>query len=202
MQLTLETPPESWQQRFNALAEWRTLTSANENCDPSDLLTFPAMRHLAEHSPATIEALQSIEGVGSLATDRYADELSAILGIHATQPEPPTPEPLNRSEAVPSWQTTLDLYQAGHTILAIAERRMLSPGTISTHLVTALRHGHDVDLRPALPSTEMVQAVRRLLSEDPDASGSDLHERSGYRLSRAEIQIAIAYLRPPDRFGS
>jgi ATP-dependent DNA helicase RecQ len=197
MQLTLETPPESWQQRFNALAEWRTLTSANENCDPSGLLTFPAMRHLAEHPPATIEALQSTEGVGSLATDRYADELSAILGIHAAQPEPPAPDPVNRSDAVPSWQTTLDLYQAGHTILAIAERRMLSPGTISTHLVTALRNGHDVDLRPALPPTDAIQSVRRLLGADPDASVATLQERFDFRLSRAEMHLVVAHLRPP-----
>lgn len=198
MQLALETPPESWQQRFNALAEWRTLTSANDNCDPSDLLTFPAMRHLAEHPPATIEALSSIEGVGSLATDRYADELSAILGIHAAQPEPPTPEPVNRSDPVPSWQTTLDLYQAGHTILAIAERRMLSPGTISTHLVTALRNGHDVDLRPALPPTDVIQSVRRLLGADPDASVAALQERFDYRLSNAEMHLVVAHLRPPE----
>ena len=198
MQLTLETPPESWQQRFNALAEWRTLTSAKENCDPSDLLTFPAMRHLAEHPPPTTEALSTTDGVGSLATDRYADELSAILGIHPAQPEPPVPEPLNRSDPVPSWQTTLDLYQAGHTILAIAERRMLSPGTISTHLVTALRNGHDVDLRPALPPTDLIQSVRRLLGADPDASVSALQERFDYRLSNAEMHLVVAHLRPPE----
>ncbi len=198
MQLTLETPPESWQQRFNALAEWRTLTSANENCDPSDLLTFPAMRQLAEHPPPTTESLSSTDGVGSLATDRYTEELSAILGIHPVQPEPPVPEPLNRSDPVPSWQTTLDLYQAGHTILAIAERRMLSPGTISTHLVTALRNGHDVDLRPALPPTDVIQSVRRLLGADPDASVSALQERFDYRLSNAEMHLVVAHLRPPE----
>ncbi len=198
IQLTLETPPESWQQRFNALAEWRTLTSAHENCDPSDLLTFPAMRHLAEHPPPTTEALSTTDGVGSLATDRYTEELSAILGIHPAQPEPPVPEPLNRSDPVPSWQTTLDLYQAGHTILAIAERRMLSPGTISTHLVTALRNGHDVDLRPALPPTDLIQSVRRLLGADPDASVSALQERFDYRLSNAEMHLVVAHLRPPE----
>ncbi len=198
MQLALETPPESWQQRFNALAEWRTLTSANDNCDPSDLLTFPAMRHLAEHPPATIEALSSTDGVGSLATERYTDEPSAILGIYAAQPQPPTPEPVNRSDPVPSWQTTLDLYQAGHTILAIAERRMLSPGTISTHLITALRNGHDVDLRPALPPTDVIQSVRRLLCADPDASVAALQERFDYRLSNAEMHLVVAHLRPPE----
>ena len=55
----------------------------------------------------------------------------------------------------------------------------------------------DLDLRPALPSTEMVQEVRRLLSSDPDASVSDLHERLEYRLSRAELRLVEAHLRRP-----
>ena len=198
VQTSNDTPPESWQQRFNALAEWRTLTSANEQCDPSDLLTFVAMRQLAEHPPASIADLSSIEGVGKLATDRYADELSAILGIETAVPEPPTPQPANQSGATPSWQTTLDLYQSGHTILAIAERRMLSPGTVSSHLITALRNGHDVDLSPALPPTEVIQAVRQLLGADPDASVATLQERFDYRLSRAEMSLVVAHLRPPE----
>ena len=116
-------------------------------------------------------------------------------------PEPPAPQapqPTNRSDAIPSWQTTLDLYRSGHTILAIAERRMLSPGTVSSHLITALRNGHDVDLRPALPPTEVIQAVRQLLGADPDASVATLQERLDYRLSRAEMHLVVAHLRPPE----
>ncbi|MCY3733120.1 MAG: HRDC domain-containing protein, partial [Chloroflexi bacterium] len=48
LETTPESPPEDWQQRFNALAEWRTQTSAREACDPSSLLSFAAMRQLAE----------------------------------------------------------------------------------------------------------------------------------------------------------
>ena len=193
-----EQPPEQWQQRFNALAAWRTLTSANEQCNPADLLTFPAMREVAEHTPSSIEALSAVDGVGSLAVERYAEELSAILGIQTETPAPPAQLPARTSDTVASWQTTLDLYQDGHTILAIAERRMLSPSTVTSHLITAMRNGVNVDLRPALLSTEMVQSVRRLLSDDPDASVSELHERLEYKMSRAELSLVNAHLRPPE----
>ena len=193
-----EQPPEQWQQRFNALAAWRTLTSANEQCNPADLLTFPAMREVAEHTPSSIKALSAVNGVGSLAVERYAEELSAILGIQTETPAPPAQLPARTSDAVASWQTTLDLYQSGHTVLAIAERRMLSPSTVASHLITAMRNGVNVDLRPALPSTEMVQSVRRLLSDDPDASVSELHERLEYKVSRAELSLVNAHLRPPE----
>ncbi|MYD53584.1 MAG: RecQ family ATP-dependent DNA helicase [Chloroflexi bacterium] len=203
-QLTLETPPaagpENWQHRFNALAEWRTLTSANERCDPSDLLTFAAMRQIAEHTPQSQDALSTVDGVGSLAIDRYADELALIVGVPTSPAQPPAETESHDAPARQSWETTLELYQSGHTLLAIAERRMLSPSTVAAHLVTAMRNGVDLDLDPALPSTDMVQAVRRLLSDDPDARLSDLHERLEYRLSRAELRLVEAYLRPPEIF--
>ncbi|MYE06455.1 MAG: RecQ family ATP-dependent DNA helicase, partial [Chloroflexi bacterium] len=192
-----DMPPEDWQQRFNALAEWRTMTSANEQCDPSDLLTFAAMRQLAERRPESIQQLSAVEGVGVLAVERYAEELSLIVGIAGTAHEQPVMKQAAPVPSPQSWETTLELYQSGHTLLAIAERRMLSPATIASHLVTAMRHGSDLDLRPALPPTEMVQEVRRLLSSDPDASVSDLHERLEYRLSRAELRLVEAHLRPP-----
>ncbi len=196
-QLQLDAPPEGWQQRFNALAAWRTLTSDHEQCDPSDLLTFPAMREVAEHTPVSIEALAAVDGVGPLAVQRYAEELSAILGIDQPAPEPPTPEPAKDAEPQQSWQITLDLYQDGHTLLAIAERRMLSPATVASHLTTALRNGLDVDLTPALPSTDQIQAVRRELGRNPDATVSDIHDRLDHKLSRPELQLTLAHLRPP-----
>ena len=201
-QLTLETPPaagsENWQQRFNALAEWRTMTSANEQCDPSELLTFAAMRQLAQQPPAAIEDLSAVEGVGSLAIERYAEELALIVGVPDSTAPASSEVQASDAPTLQSWEITLELYQSGHTLLAIAERRMLSPSTVASHLVTAMRNGVDLDLGPALPSTDMVQSVRRLLSDDPDASVSNLHERLDYRLSRAELRLVDAHLRPPE----
>ncbi|MYG89937.1 MAG: RecQ family ATP-dependent DNA helicase, partial [Chloroflexi bacterium] len=193
-----EPPPEDWQQRFNALAEWRTMTSANGQCDPSDLLSFAAMRQLAEQPPASIEDLSAVEGVGSLAIEHYAEELALIVGIPGSTAQPSAEILATEPPAQQSWEITLDLYESGHTLLAIAERRMLSPSTVASHLVTALRNGRTLDLSPALPSAEMVQRVRRLLSDDPDTSLSDLHERLEYRLSRAELRLVEAHLRPSE----
>ncbi len=193
-----EDPPESWQQRFNALAEWRALTSAKEQCEPSDLLSFAAMRQIAERTPASITDLSNVVGVGSLAIERYAEELAIIIGIRETQTQQTTEKRTDSAAPKQSWQTTVELFQSGHTVLAIAERRMLSPSTVASHLIAARKNGINVDLRPALPGTDMVQAVRRLLSDDPDASVSDLHEQLEFRLSRAELMLVNAHLRPPE----
>ncbi len=197
-QMTLDSPPEDWQQRFNALAEWRTATSADEQRDPSSLLSFAAMRELAQSPPATREALAAVDGVGD-ATERHADRLLQLLGGRASAPAPSPPAAPKDDSDTPSWQISADLYQDGHTILAIAERRMLSPGTVVSHLTNAMKQGHEIDLKRSLPPTDDVQLVRRLLGQDPDASVSKLHERLDYRLSRPEVALVHAHLRPPER---
>ena len=199
---TQERPPEPWQQRFNALAEWRRLTSENEQCTPSDLLSFAAMRNLAEHPPTDLNGLSAIEGIGALALERYSEELALIAGIASTPAEPPAPKPQPQLQSdtanKPSWQVSADLYKSGHTMLAIAERRMLSPGAIASHLIHAIKNGIAIDLAPELPVTEQVQRVRRLLGEDSDRSVTSVQEQLDYQLSNAELRIVIAHLRPPE----
>jgi len=200
VQMTLDSPPEDWQQRFNALAEWRTATSADDQRDPSELLSFAAMRELAQSPPATKEALAAVDGVGHLAVERHADRLLELLGGHSPSPAPSVPSPHSapRDDGdTPSWQISADLYQDGHTVLAIAERRMLSPGTVVSHLISAMKQGQEIDLKRSLPPVETVQLVRRLLGEDPDASIADMQDRLDHRLSHPELRLVLAHLRPP-----
>ena len=196
-QLALEAPPEDWQQRFNALAEWRTETSADEQCNPSDLLSFAAMRQLAESPPSTTAALAEVDGVGVITLERHADRLLELLG-HRASAELPAPAASSPNNDTPSWQLSADLYQDGHSVLAIAERRMLSPGTVASHLTTAMRQGQHIDLQRSLPPVDIVQQIRRLLGEDPDTSVAKLHERLGFRLSRPELTLVLAHLRSPE----
>ncbi len=194
-------PPEAWQQRFNTLATWRSLISEQESCELSDLLTYAAMRQLAQDPPQTIAELGRVEGVGALVTERFADEVALILGVPQLSVSPEAPalsEAPPSDPAQPSWRISVDLYQDGHTVLAIAERRMLSPGTVATHLLTALRNGIVVDLERSLPSAVHVEAVRRELQREPEASVSTLHERLEHRLSRPELTLTLAHLCPPE----
>ncbi len=181
---------------YEALRQWRTAAAADAACDPSALLSPSAMRQIAQTPPSTRDALSGIEGVGALAIERHADQLLELLGVRPARAVEASPS--TASTDVPSWQISVDCYLEGHTVLAIAERRMLSPSTIASHLKTAIRQGQAIDLQRSLPPADMVRAVEHLLDETPDASVSDLHERLGYRLSRTELSIVVDYLRPPE----
>ena len=151
---------------------------------------------LVQARPTTLAELRGVKGFSSRRVERYGEALLQVLAKFSA--EGSTPQPTDSSERNQSWQVTLDLYQAGHTLLAIAERRMLSPSTVASHLVAAKRDGIELDLGPALPPSGQVQLVRQTLSADPDASVAELHERLDYRLSRAELRLVLAHLRPPE----
>ena len=209
---------------YEALRQRRSQLARDEAVSAFIVASNRDLAALAQARPITLSDLRGVKGFGAKKVERYGEALLQVIAQFSSQPDemltlamqapdsvetapeeqppeppaPPTPQPTDRADAIPSWQTTLDLYRSGHTILAIAERRMLSPGTVSSHLITAIRNGHDVDLRPALPPTEVIQAVRRLLGADPDASVATLQERFDYRLSRAEMSLVVAHLRPPE----
>ncbi|MCY3733121.1 MAG: helix-turn-helix domain-containing protein [Chloroflexi bacterium] len=135
--------------------------------------------------------------MGTAAVDIHADQLLDILGVDRQASETADSRAAPDTAPVQSWQVTLDLYESGHTVLAIAERRMLSPGTVASHLVLAMKQGQQIDLKRSLPPVETVQLVRRLLGEDPDATIADLQERLDHRLSNSDLRLVLAHLRPP-----
>ena len=194
-----------WVARFNRLAEWRTAVAADLQLDPSAVIEFTAMRGLAQEPPADLNGVGETIQLEPDQLARYRDEIAAILGIGeqattpqaALQPTVPLSQP-DVSDKPASWQITLDLFQSGHTLLAIAERRMQSPVTVASHLVTALKHDSSLDLRPLLPPSEYVRRVGRLLDDEPDITQAELHDRLDSTLSHAELRLTIAHLRPPD----
>ena len=187
---------DSEDELYEALREARTRLSQDDAVPAYVVASNRDLAELAKSRPRTLSELEGVRGFGPKKAQRYGEALLQALAKFSA--EDSAPQPTDSSERNQSWQVTLDLYQAGHTLLAIAERRMLSPSTVASHLITARKNSIDVDLRPALPGTDMVQAVRRLLSDDPDASVSDLHQRLEFRLSRAELTLVNAHLRPPE----
>lgn len=197
-----------WVQRFNDLAAWRDAAAAKTERDGSSIISFPAMREIAQNPPTDWETLAAQIAMDAEDLEERRDELLDLLGIpnvaKTAEPSEPVAEVTDVTDVavVPavtqpkSWMTSLALFESGHTPLAIAERRMLSPGTVAGHLVTAVKADPELDLSPALPSAEYVAQVQALLRQEPEAPLSQLHEQIDYRLSAGELKLVVAYLRP------
>ena len=187
-----ESAAQPWMERFNELAEWRKQTADELGLEANDLLTYPALRQLAQEPPETTAQIAQIEGVGTIAIERYADRLMV-----STEPVPDAlPALPERTDDAPqaSWEVTLELYRDGHTVLAIAERRMISPLTVVSHLAKAIDSGESVDLSRVAPGPDVLAAVRNVLASEPDATYERIHEALGERVSRIEIRLACLYL--------
>ena len=179
-------------ERFNELADWRKQTADELGLEANDLLTYQALRHIAQEPPETPAQLAQIEGVSSIAIERYTDHL-----VVANEPEPDSPLSLpetTTAETQASWQVTLSLYQDGHTVLAIAERRMISPLTVVSHLAKAIDSGESVDLSRVAPGLDVLASIRNVLASEPNATNERIHEALGERVSRIEIRLACLYL--------
>ena len=184
--------PEAWIERFNELADWRKDTAEQEGVQANDLLTFQALRQLAQEPPRSTTELAQIEGVGTIAIERYAERL--LISPEPAAATPPALPESTESAYQASWQITLQLYREGHTVLAIAERRMLSPLTVVTHLATAIDQGNTVDLSRVRPPEQVLSAVANVLTQEPDPSFERIHEALSEQVSRVEIRLAYLYL--------
>ena len=189
---------------YEALRKRRTALASQHAVAPFIVCGNRELAELARRRPRSKDAMLGVSGFGKRRVDSYGDAFIEVIRQHEYQPQPqpptppeePSPPPTDRAQQ--SWEVTLDLYNDGHSILAVAERRMLSPSTVVSHLITSLRHGRATDLKRSLPPPDAVDAVRREIMRDPDASGSVIHERLNQRLSRPEIALTVAHIRPPE----
>lgn len=160
-----------------------------------------ALRALARERPRNTEELLEVHGFGPAKVERYGADFLAVIAAAAPPPEEEeergqltlAPQRGAADERGPqSWEETLGLWREGCTILAIAERRMLSPQTVVSHLGTALRNGEAIDLSAELPSAGRLNELRAALVESENASAA--HEWLGSRYSRLELRIVQLYM--------
>ena len=201
---------------FERLREVRRELARTDVIPPYMVASDRALRALARARPRTREELLGVHGFGPSKVERYAGEFLAEFGgaeelpdegeagqmalaparptASAAQTEPPAEPPRASRPAEPpqdevleSWEQTLRLWREGCTILAIAERRMLSPQTVVSHLGTAMRNGEAIDLSAELPSAGRLNELRAALVESENLSAA--HERLGNRYSRLELRV-------------
>ena len=205
---TLSELNEADRALFERLREVRRDLARAEMQPPYIVASDRALRALAQARPRTIGELLQVHGFGPAKVERYGADLLAVIeaaappepgdaGQMALAPQPAAPaapatEPSSDEAVLESWETTLKLWRDGCSVLAIAERRIISPQTVLTHLATAMRNGEAVDLRDELPRGDRLGKIRVALADSDSLSAA--HERLGGRYSRYELQVVRLHL--------
>ncbi len=206
---TEEPLSEAEQALFEQLRELRRELAQQEQQPAYIIASDRSLRALVRARPRSPQELLEVHGFGPAKVERYGGQLLAAIG--EMQPPPgeagqltltpqrPPPAPAAEPEAdgealdsLESWEITLRLWREGCSALAIAERRMLSPQTVLTHLASAIRSSEQIDLRPELPGGQRLAKIRTALEDSADLSAA--HELLDARFSRYELRVVQLYL--------
>ncbi len=188
---------------FERLRELRRELASAAGQPPYIVASDRSLRAMAEARPRTRAELLAVHGFGPAKVERYGAELLAVFGglIEDQPPSPPASEPPGEpaprggatdQPAGKSWELTLQLWREGCTLLSIAERRMLAPASVLTHLVTAMSEGEPVDLDPELPAPERFDKIAAALEQTDTVSAA--HELLRARFSMLEVRLVHVYL--------
>ncbi|MDE5877912.1 MAG: AAA family ATPase [Muribaculaceae bacterium] len=183
------------QKLFKELLTWRRNKVNESGLTASRIMSTANLVRLANNPPGNIRALSMLKGFGGRKTELYGKELVAITQRYVPEAEHRTgdPEADRPISKIPSWQMSMQLFEQGYSIEAIAEHRLLAISTISGHLAQAVVEG-------VLPIERVVSAerVEALVAEfrapeDPKATQT-LYERLSQKYSPTEITVVRRWL--------
>ncbi|MDT8902378.1 DNA helicase RecQ [Anaeroselena agilis] len=144
---------------FQLLRELRKSIADRIGVPPYVVFADSTLREMCEHCPADREALRSIKGVGETKLVRYGDDFLRVIQQYsaahnrALRPAPTAPPASDdNGDDTPSHVVTLGLYQAGHSLAAIAAQRKLKLLTVQDHLMRCGVEGYAIDWSPLIPA--------------------------------------------------
>ena len=184
---------------FQQLKDLRRQLAAADNVPAYIVLSDATLQELASYLPHGREEFSRISGFGQQKLERYADAFGEIITafcarqgltsrIHLKTRKPKRKDSTDRDNDTK--QQTLELFNKGYSIEAIAAARELSPVTIEGHLAFYVQQGRlsieqvvDVDRLPAIQAA-IAQSGSLMLTPIKDILG----DAYSYR----EIRMAVA----------
>jgi ATP-dependent DNA helicase RecQ len=162
-------------------------------------VVFPdtTLHSMARRRPTSQEAFLRLPGVGKRKLDMYyvpfTDEMRAYCELHDLSMDEHVPE--EKTEPVPVARSprniTLELYQRGLDIEAIAAESQRRPTTIVEHLCSLIEAGEDIDVN-RLISPERHKAIYAVWQEVGDGFLRPVKEILGDEYTYEEIKLVRA----------
>lgn len=189
---------------FQSLKEWRTNKAKTEGIAPFMVLHQKTLIQLVVQLPETIEKFEQIKGIGKKLSERYGDELVAIISEYRRNhqidevilPSPAVAEAVPQPEEKRKTNTreqTLELFEKGLTVAEIATERQLTETTIETHLAHHIETGKVA--AAALLSQDRLGILTESLRLTKETSLTAIKNSLDIEATYGEIRIAKAHLK-------
>ncbi len=162
-----------------------------------------ALRQMARRYPCSESDFLAIPGVGQQKLREYGGQFLQVIEEWLSENDPRDFEPLGLLD--PACQSkerqgingtarqTLELFQSGKGVEAIAAERGLSPTTIETHLARCIEEGHLKDLDGLVAEAEAT-AVREAVAEHGPAPLRPIFDALDGKVSFGKIRLVVALI--------
>jgi len=203
--LDISTNTAEIQFLFNRLHKLRKQYADANKVPPYVIFADSSLRLMAQQQPQTLAQFAQISGVGARKLAQYGEmftgEIRAFraesgLSVQTeSDPTPPlNPPPPSKSEVSHTHLQTLDLYQQGLSLAAIATKRSVRENTISDHLIKLMECGYEVNIDRIVPpakATAIELAINTVGADRLTLIKEDLGDDYNYE----EIKLVRARLR-------
>jgi ATP-dependent DNA helicase RecQ len=143
---------------YNRLHKLRKQYADANKVAPYVIFADSSLRLMAQQQPQTLAQFAQISGVGARKLAQYGEMFtgeirafraeSGLSVLTESDPTPPLPvvSTPSKSDVSHTHLQTLDLYQQGLSLAAIAKKRSVQENTISDHLIKLMECGYEVNL--------------------------------------------------------
>ena len=195
-------PPEYFHDLFDRLRTARSSIAKEENVPPYVVFSDATLVEMSAYLPADENELRRVSGVGDLKLEKYGrqflDEIDKYRAenklesrMHLKTPKRERRARTKRgSNGLDTYQVSLQMFRSGHTIDAIAAKRVLGRTTIENHLTHFIPTG-EVALEE-LVSPEKFAPIRQAILASPDSQAlSTIKEKLGDAFTYGEIRAVM-----------
>ncbi len=157
---------------FQHLRRLRKRLADEQGVPPYVIFADATLRAFALQRPQSRARFGQIPGVGARKLDALYDVFTEAISAYCTDNHLPmevaAPTAAGRTrgrdrapevDRRPAWRISLERFQAGAGIGAIALERDIKPSTVVTHLVQAVREGHEIAREQLLPDDRYAAIV-------------------------------------------
>ena len=173
---------------FETLRKLRYEISKEEEVPAYVIFSDAALRQMETERPMSDQELLAIDGVGKAKLEKYGDAfIKAIIDFQKTKT-------VRKKKEGGTYQETLELYQSGLSVEAIAEKRNLGLSTILSHLAKLYLDGVSIDLQAFVSDDEVSQIAEAKIKLESPAALKPYFEYFEEQMDYGKIRLALAIL--------
>ena len=173
---------------FETLRKLRYEISKEEEVPAYVIFSDAALRQMETERPMSDQELLAIDGVGKAKLEKYGDVfIKAIIDFQKTKT-------VRKKKEGSTYKETLELYQSGLSVEAIAEKRNLGLSTIMSHLAKLYLDGVSIDLKPFVSNEEVSQIAEAKLKLESPVALKPYFDYFEEKMDYGKIRLALAIL--------